>query len=103
MRPNLARLRAGSRFATLALVAVLVWLGSPLVAAGHHHQGTSPFDSDTSCSLCLWQAHQAADRVDTPRTAPLQVAPLEAAATARLVPLLDRLLLSARAPPFVSV
>ena len=103
MRLNLARPRAGSRLTRFALVAVLVWLGSPLVAAGHHHQSASPFGGDASCSLCLWQGHQAADRVDTPRTAPLPVATLEAAAAARVAPSLDPLLLSARAPPFVSV
>lgn len=103
LRPDLTRPRAGSPLAGLALVAVLAWLGSPVVVAGHHHQGTSPFDDDPSCSICVWRAHQASDRVVTPRSAPLPTAPLEAAAAAWLLPALDLPILSARAPPFASV
>lgn len=101
-RPDFTRPRAGSRFAGLAVVAVLAWLGSPLAAAGHHHPGASPFEDDTSCSICLWQAHQAVDRVDEAADAPLPVAPLEAVAAVWLLPALAAPLLTARAPPFAS-
>lgn len=105
-RRDTARPRAGSRstasFATLALLAVCAWLGSPLATAGHHHEaGTTP-DDDGPCSVCLWQAHQAADLVDAPRTATPATATLETATATRHTPAFEQPRLSARAPPHAS-
>jgi hypothetical protein len=103
LRPDIARPGAGTR--VIGLVALAVWalLASPLAASGHHHEaGTTP-DHDAPCSVCLWQAHQAADLVDAHRTATPVAAPLEVAASARYVPAVEPLRPSARAPPFASV
>lgn len=77
--PDSRRPRAGQRHARLALVlALCAMLGLPLATAGHHHPertaaGGAPEGHDhegspvpgdgPDCSICLWQAHHAADLV----------------------------------------
>lgn len=53
----------------LALLAALALAAAPLAALGHHHAPTLAGNEDPDCSVCLWQAHQAADLV-APATVP---------------------------------
>ncbi len=94
---------AGNRFVCLALLAVLTLLGSPLATVGHHHHDDASHADDASCSVCLWQAHHAADLAVAPRAGAPMVAALEAAAAVRRHPAVAPLRLSARAPPAASV
>ncbi|MBK7671896.1 MAG: hypothetical protein IPJ24_10995 [bacterium] len=45
----------------MAALATLSLLLAPLAAAGHHHEVTPCSGGDNACSVCLWQAHHAAD------------------------------------------
>ena len=55
-RPYAAR---GS--APLAALAALALLLAPLAVVGHHHEVTPCSGGDSACTVCLWQAHYAAD------------------------------------------